>query len=178
MSEQHRKVEAELQRDKVVYNSFSQTKAALEAENNRLTESIMRQQYVFVLIDGNSMIVRGKLKLKCFNLLTLSQFHDQLLNDAASGGRQAAQLLHDSTQMYVDELLGGQLHFTSGVKVVARMYADLHQLADRCHKAGVVPSIEHVLEFASGFTTGQVLFDFVDVGAGIERAHEKINGES
>jgi hypothetical protein len=57
MSEQHRSVEAELQRDKIFYSSFNQTKAALEAENNRLSESIMRQQFVLVLIDGDGMIV-------------------------------------------------------------------------------------------------------------------------
>jgi hypothetical protein len=58
------------------------------------------------------------------------------------------------------------------------MYADVQGLADACHKAGVVPSIAHVEEFVKGFTRGRILFDFIDVGQGKDRADEKISGEA
>jgi hypothetical protein len=79
--------------------------------------------------------------------------------------------------MYVNELLEGQPHISSKVTVIARIYANLQGLANTCHNAGIVPSLEHTFEFARGFTSGQVLFDFIDVGPGKERMDDKISGK-
>ncbi|KAF2434040.1 hypothetical protein EJ08DRAFT_21593 [Tothia fuscella] len=154
---QCKKAEEELRRDQQFYHNFHAAKAQLEADNNHLREAIMRDPFVLVLLDGDGMI-----------------FHDQLLNDAKNGGRQAANLLHDSTKKFVAELLEGQA-LPPNIRIVSRMYANLEGLANTCHKAGIVPSMEHIVEFTRGFTSGQVLFDFIDVGSGKDRADEKIS---
>jgi hypothetical protein len=62
------------------------------------------------------------------------------------------------------------------IRIVCRMYANLKSLADNCHKSGVIPTTTHIEEFSRGFTRGKILFDFVDVGPGKDRAAEKIRG--
>jgi peroxiredoxin family protein len=98
-----------------------------------------------------------------------------LLNDAEAGGKRAASLLQDSTDKYIKELIEQDLPMN--VRVVCRMYADMKGLADTCHRAGIVPSVAHVEEFARGFTRGKVLFDFIDVGPGKDRAYDTISGK-
>lgn len=43
-------------------------------------------------------------------------------------------------------------------------------------KTGVVEEIGQFEDFMRGFTRGKTLFDFIDVGAGKDRADEKIIG--
>jgi hypothetical protein len=74
----------------------------------------------------------------------------------------------------VHELL--EQDFPMNIRIVCRIYANLKDLADTCQRAGVVPSSAHIEEFSQGFTRGKILFDFIDVGPGKDRANEKICG--
>lgn len=65
----------------------------------------------------------------------------------------------------------------SDTKVVTRIYANVKGLADVCCRAGLVDDPLKVEEFARGFTRGRMLFDFVDVGYGKDRADDKLTGK-
>lgn len=115
-----------------------------------------RDPFVLVLIDGDGMI-----------------FNTSFLRDGEAGGRQAAAVLHDVVQKWS---AANVIETPPDVKVVVRIYANLGGLADVCTKAGLISSPTQLAEFARGFTRGKTLFDFVDVGAGKDRADGKIAG--
>ena len=122
-----------------------------------LKRRIDREPFVLVLIDGDGMI-----------------FHEHFLSKGEEGGRQAAAVLRQSTEIYARE----QIPTLPGdTKVVARMYANVKGLADACYRAGLVPGSSAIEDFVRGFTRGNTLFDFVDVGPGKDRADEKVSGE-
>ena len=101
-------------------------------------------------------------------------FNDNLLRQGESGGKQAASLLHGAVLAWAMEKV---LDCPGDVKIVVRVYANIKGLAEVCAKVGLVDSPARVEEFARGFTCGKLLFDFTDVGAGKDRADEKISGE-
>jgi hypothetical protein len=112
---------------------------------------------VLVLIDGDGMI-----------------FHEHFLNRGEEGGRNAAQVLRSSTELYAREQMPD---LPPAFKVVTRMYANVKGLADTCCRAGLVDSPALLEDFVRGFTRGDTLFDFVDVGPGRDRADEKVSGK-
>jgi hypothetical protein len=82
-------------------------------------------------------------------------------------------MLEDSVNRYVNEVIPDLPH---SIKIIARLYANLEGLSEACFKAGIISSPQVMKDFAKGFTQGRTLFDFVDVGAGKDRADEKIIG--
>ncbi len=60
---------------------------------------------------------------------------------------------------------------------MCRIYANVRGLGDVLVRKGVYQDIIEFEEFVRGFTRGKTLFDFIDVGAGKDRADEKIIGE-
>lgn len=109
-----------------------------------------------MLIDGDGMI-----------------FHENFLKQGEIGGKQAATLLH--TAVY-DWALAKIPECPEDVKIVVRVYANLKGLADVCVRSGLVQIPGLIEEFARGFTRSKTMFDFVDVGAGKDRADAKISG--
>jgi hypothetical protein len=61
---------------------------------------------------------------------------------------------------------------------VCRIYANVRGLGDVLVRTGAIQEIGQFEDFMRGFTRGKTLFDFIDVGAGKDRADEKIIGES
>lgn len=57
---------------------------------------------------------------------------------------------------------------TISFKIVARVFADVNELAKVYLKAGIVVDKGVVYGFMSGFTKGLDLFDFVDAGGNRE----------
>jgi hypothetical protein len=112
---------------------------------------------VLVLIDGDGMI-----------------FQNDLINAGDKGGRKAAGLVQDAVQTYVQRELAT---VPPNAKVVCRVYANVRGLAGTLAGLGMVDDVDIVEQFARGFTRGKVLFDFVDVGPGKDRADEKIVGK-
>ena len=58
---------------------------------------------------------------------------------------------------------------------MAKVYANLKGLADVSCKTGIIDSRIVYEDFVRGFSS-KILFDFVDVGSGKDRADEKITG--
>jgi hypothetical protein len=50
-------------------------------------------------------------------------------------------------------------------------------MADVLRRKGIVDDVSLFEDFTRGFTRGKAHFDFIDVGAGKDRADEKIIGE-
>lgn len=61
---------------------------------------------------------------------------------------------------------------------MCRVYANVRGLGDVLVRTGIIPDIAVFEDFARGFTRGKALFDFIDVGAGKDRADDKIIGKS
>jgi hypothetical protein len=109
-----------------------------------------------VLIDADGMI-----------------FQDDLIKAGEEGGRKASGLLHSAVVNYVQREAP---HIPTDVKVLCRVYANVRGLADVLLRIGVIDDANIFEQFTGGFTRGKVLFDFVDVGPGKDRADEKIIG--
>lgn len=116
-----------------------------------------REAFVLVLIDGDGMI-----------------FNDELVKNGESGGKEAAAMLWDAVKAYVQIELP---HIPLDYKIMTRIYANLKGLGDACHKIGIIHHPSIIEEFARGLTGSKLLFDFVDVGVGKDRADDKINGK-
>jgi len=66
--------------------------------------------------------------------------------------------------------------YADDMDIMVRAYANLKGLAQACFQSGKLKHAADLGFFAVGFTKRQALFDFVDVGAGKERADYKIRG--
>lgn len=106
--------------------------------------------------------------------LTVCQFNDGLLCDGEAGGRRAsAELLTAITRYLEKELVDVPI----GARILCRIYANVRGLADVLVRTGVISHVGVFEDFVRGFTRGKTLFDFIDVGAGKDRADDKIIGE-
>lgn len=101
-------------------------------------------------------------------------FDNELIKAGEAGGRKAASLLHANILNYIQR---EATNIPMDAKIVCRIYANVRGLADVLVRAGVCETTETVEQFTHGFTRGKTLFDFVDVGAGKDRADEKIIGK-
>lgn len=118
----------------------------------------MRDPYVLVLIDGDGMV-----------------FDDDLLRMGEEGGRKAAYQLKTRVTQW---LLSVRDDCPPDFTLVARVYANVRGLADTLFRAGIISSTTIFEGFVRGFTRGDELCDFIDVGAGKDRADIKMDGES
>lgn len=64
------------------------------------------------------------------------------------------------------------------VDILVKAYANMNGLSSFLHTMGILKDKEQFRAFAAGFSCGQPLFEFVDVGPGKERADHKIRGKS
>lgn len=100
-------------------------------------------------------------------------FLDEYLRQGELGGRRAAAQLSAAVQNYIE----AEGDIPLGARIVCRIYANVRGLADVLVRTGVLDGIAQLEDFVRGFTRGKTLFDFVDVGAGKDRADDKIIGE-
>lgn len=91
------------------------------------------------------------------------------------GGHRAASQLYAAVQAYIESSAND---VPRGARIVCRIYANVRGLADVLVKTGILHEVAQIEDFVRGFTRGKTLFDFIDVGAGKDRADEKIIGES
>lgn len=109
-----------------------------------------------MLVDGDGMI-----------------FGDNYIQKGEIGGKEAAAGLWNEVNDYIHEKLP---NIPSDCRIVTRIYANMKGLADVCYRSGIVERAGLLEEFYRGFTGSKILFDFVDVGPGKDRADEKITG--
>ncbi|KAF2651412.1 hypothetical protein K491DRAFT_90377 [Lophiostoma macrostomum CBS 122681] len=143
-----------------------QRKSELEAaqrEKNALVErmgtmsfSLEAEPFVICLIDADGMV-----------------FEDEFVKEGEAGGRKAASVLHTEILNYAQRELGVE-RIAKSTKIVCRAYANVGGLAGLLVSIGAANTEETVVQFVRGFTRGKILFDFVDVGPGKDRADDKI----
>jgi hypothetical protein len=121
----------------------------------RMTNIMEQEPYILVLIDGDGVI-----------------FDDSFLRQGEQGGKDAANQLWSVVREYASANLSN----VQSPKIVARIYANVKGLADVCQKAGIVDRASVIEDFTRGFNGSRLLFDFVDVGSGKDRADDKISG--
>lgn len=108
-----------------------------------------------VLLDGDGMI-----------------FQDHFLQNGEQGGKDAANQLWAALTQYIARNFPN----ISSPKIVARIYANVRGLGFACYQAGIADSPSAIEDFVRGFNESRLLFDFVDVGNGKDRADGKISG--
>ncbi|KAL9003416.1 MAG: hypothetical protein Q9180_009905 [Flavoplaca navasiana] len=128
----------------------------LQDELRKLKAFMNRDPFVLVLIDGDGMI-----------------FEDDLLRKGEIGGKEAAAGLWNGIKDHVHNSLPD---IPSDCRIMTRIYANMKGLSEVCWRAGLVEKAGLIEEFYRGFTGSKILFDFIDVGPGKDRADEKING--
>ncbi|KAL8895583.1 MAG: hypothetical protein Q9192_003548 [Flavoplaca navasiana] len=127
----------------------------LQDELRKLKAFMNRDPFVLVLIDGDGMI-----------------FEDDLLRKGELGGKEAAAGLWNGIKDHVHNSLP---NIPSDCRIMTRIYANMKGLSEVCWRAGLVEKAGLIEEFYRGFTGSKILFDFIDVGPGKDRADEKIN---
>ncbi|PSN66424.1 hypothetical protein BS50DRAFT_554718 [Corynespora cassiicola Philippines] len=125
------------------------------AETLRSMEiTIDRNPFVVALVDGDGMI-----------------FQYDYLKDGELGGRRAAAKLHSAISHYI-------AHEVNDIpvesRIICRVYANVEGLSEVLARAGAIENAGLFEDFVRGFTRGKIMFDFVDVGPGKDRADEKI----
>ncbi|KAL8686592.1 MAG: hypothetical protein Q9218_006995 [Villophora microphyllina] len=128
----------------------------LKDEMRRLKASMGRDPFVLVLIDGDGMI-----------------FEDNYIRKGEVGGKEAAASLWNNINDYIHEKLP---HIPADCRIVTRIYANMKGLAETCYRSGMLERATLIEDFYRGFTGSKILFDFVDVGPGKDRADDKITG--
>lgn len=114
-----------------------------------------RESLIYVIIDGDGTI-----------------FSDQYISRGEEGGKEAGNALWTAVTVHC----GDVLPVLSNTKIITRIYANIRQLADNCHKAGIVSSPSVVEDFVRGFNDSSPSFDFIDAGTRSNAAYEKILG--
>lgn len=100
-------------------------------------------------------------------------FQDYLLQQGEQGGREAANQLWACLRDYVTR----NLPSISSPKIITRIFANVQGLAETCVKAGIIDKTSLFEDFVRGFNGSRLLFDFVDVGTGKDRADDKLAGK-
>ncbi|KAF7187199.1 hypothetical protein HII31_11454 [Pseudocercospora fuligena] len=134
-------------------NSQTQEITAWREHCDKLFQLLTRDAFAMILIDGDSMI-----------------FNTDLLRLGEDGGKKAARQLKLAAAKYLASLEG----MPKELRIAARLYTNVSGLAQTCVRAGLVSSVTIVEDFFRGFTYGDDLFDFIDVGYGKDRADGKI----
>jgi hypothetical protein len=114
-----------------------------------------RDPFIIILLDGDGMI-----------------FHDEFLRNGEQGGKDAANQLWAALTQYVARNLPN----VASPKIITRIYANVKGLASACYQTGIIDSPSVMNDFVRGFNESRLLFDFVDVGSGKDRADDKIAG--
>ncbi|WEW60260.1 hypothetical protein PRK78_005745 [Emydomyces testavorans] len=117
-------------------------------------KAVMDQEpFLLIMVDGDGMV-----------------FQDTFLQQGEQGGKDAANQLWATIREYSSRNFPN----LQSPKIVTRIYANVKGLAEACFKAGIVERPSLVEDFVRGFNGGRLLFDFVDVGGGKDRADDKI----
>ncbi|KAF1941492.1 hypothetical protein EJ02DRAFT_347714 [Clathrospora elynae] len=154
LSQQYQAVVSERNRERDWVLQWQAEKQQYEKWIKNMQRAMADNPFVMVLIDGDGMI-----------------FLDELIRDGEQGGRRAASQLHASIQQYIENEANDT---PIASRVVCRIYANVRGLGDVLVRAGAIEEIGQFEDFVRGFTRGKTLFDFIDVGAGKDRADEKI----
>ncbi|KAK7229218.1 hypothetical protein V2G26_001388 [Clonostachys chloroleuca] len=125
---------------------------ALSKQISEYQEGVRNNSYVAVLIDGDGAI-----------------FHEAFLETPAQGAPEACRRLNENIKDHLKSTGGRE-----DLPVLARVYADLDNLANAIHQSGIVDNKEKVSKFFEHFTNSRAEFEFINVGFGKENADCKM----
>ncbi|KAG6991110.1 hypothetical protein G7Y79_00057g090920 [Physcia stellaris] len=124
---------------------------------NQIQDVRVTNPFVLVLIDGDGYI-----------------FLEDLLRKGLPGGETAAHLLRENLEKWIERDPRFQNTDAAHWRFKVRIYLNLEGLSQALYNAKLVPSLQTLRQFMTGFTQNQQLFDVVDVGHGKERTDYKI----
>ncbi|CAI6340885.1 unnamed protein product [Periconia digitata] len=133
---------------------WANEKRMYEARLHNVQTALSCNPFVVLLVDGDGMI-----------------FENDFVAMGEAGGRKAAAELHKAVELYVENETKS---IPMESRIICRVYANVKGLADVLVRSGIVEDASVFESFVQGFTRGKILFDFIDVGPGKDRADEKI----
>ncbi|KAI7017328.1 hypothetical protein KC355_g3723 [Hortaea werneckii] len=113
-----------------------------------------RNPFVLVLIDGDGLV-----------------FNTDFLAQGEKGGKRAAAFLYQAIRTWA---LREIIEMPEDFRIAVKVYANMKSLAENSAKAGLVNNTAEFENFAHGFTCGNDLFEFIDVGPGNGKATGKM----
>ncbi|GIJ89274.1 hypothetical protein Asppvi_008205 [Aspergillus pseudoviridinutans] len=122
-------------------------------EITRMNALMHREPYMIVLLDGHGLI-----------------FKEEFLKQGEQGGKNAAKELSTALQDYITT------HFPNiaSPKIVTMIYMNVKGLTDLCIQGGIKTELSVLEGFVRGFNSNSLLSDIIDVGAGKNKASDKI----
>lgn len=97
---------------------------------------------------------------------------DDFLQQGEQGGQNAATQLSTALEDYISS----NFPSITTPKIMTKIYANVKGLSDLCVKGGIINEPTLLDDFVRGFNGTVPLFDLVDIGAGNDKAHDKIGG--
>ncbi|KAJ5811604.1 hypothetical protein N7474_007905 [Penicillium riverlandense] len=163
-------IEELLQRVTDLENSFRQEKLDRERETrfnrdiqlhemelmdqiSRIKTIMDREPFVVVLLDGEGII-----------------FRDDFLQLGEQGGRSAAKQLWATLEAYVAETFPSVI----SPKIMTKIYLNVKGFGEMCARNGITSEPTTINDFIRGFNESLSFFEIVDIGAGKNKAHDKI----
>ncbi|KAF2681628.1 hypothetical protein K458DRAFT_343184 [Lentithecium fluviatile CBS 122367] len=143
-----------LSKDRDVIANWQTEKLEYIKRERAFNAALMRNPFVAILIDGDGMV-----------------FQSEFIREGEKGGRRAAAQLHASIVSYIEQ---ETMNIPPESRIVCRVYANVKGLADVLVRIGMVEDATVMEDFVRGFTRGKILFDFIDVGPGKDRADDKV----
>ncbi|KAJ9130108.1 hypothetical protein NKR23_g12349 [Pleurostoma richardsiae] len=153
-------VRAKLHQTELDLQNEQDARRRLQQETKHLVEeakSKARHPFVAVLLDADA---DGYI------------FHDKYL----VGGWRGGECLADDVLKAIRQYVSGLSTEWRDIDVVVRAFANVNGLGAALARGGRVRDASQLRELVGGFNSRQALFDFVDVGAGKERADHKLRG--
>lgn len=128
---------------------------ALDGADQSRVSAQDREPFVVVLLDGEGII-----------------FRDDFLQLGEQGGRNAAKQLWTTLEAYVAETFPG----VSSPKIMTKIYLNVKGFGEMCARNGITSEPTTINDFIRGFNESLSFFEIVDIGAGKNKAHDKIRG--
>ncbi|KAJ4983239.1 CCCH zinc finger dna binding protein [Stagonosporopsis vannaccii] len=154
LSQQYQYLASQNMQDAAGEVAWLAQKPAYEQAIQQYERALSENPFVMVLIDGDGMI-----------------FHDNYVRDGEAGGRRAASHLDTAVRNWIEN---EDKNVPLNSRVICRIYANVRGLGNVLVKIGAIEAAEDFEDFVRGFTQAKTMFDFIDVGAGKDRADEKI----
>ncbi|KZM26603.1 uncharacterized protein EKO05_0005529 [Ascochyta rabiei] len=154
LSQQYQILASQISNDVQGEAAWQIQKPMYERKVQHYQQALSENPFVMVLIDGDGMI-----------------FHEEYVRSGEAGGRRAASQLNTAVHKWIEN---ETTDVPLGARVICRIYANVHGLAEVLVRTGAIDHVEVFENFVQGFTRAKTTFDFIDVGPGKDRADEKI----
>lgn len=152
---QHLTLDTEANKQRAEKAERLQTESQAKLKQSK--DASITNPFALVLIDGDGYI-----------------FPEMLLRRGTEGGEAAAHHLRQGLERWIQ--IDPRFKNTDAIhwRFKVRIYLNLDGLSRKFHNLKIVPDLQTLRQFMTGFTRSQQLFDVIDVGYGKERTDYKI----